>query len=485
MLASFCESRNHALRLPTAERRHIFVGGKARVEMGFLALILAAGEGKRMKSDKSKVVFEVCGKPMVVRVIDEAVKAGAKDVCVVVGHKKENVIEAVGDKAGFVTQEEQLGTGHAVMQAEDYIKKSGDVLILAGDTPLITDETLKGAYEAHIKGGNSCTVITADVINPHGYGRIIRDSDGSVKKIVEQKDASEDEKKVTEINSGMYFFKSSALLDALKKITNNNAQGEYYLTDTLSVMKEAGLKVGAFTAENPLEISGVNDRVQLAEADKFLRKRINSKFALSGVTIIDIENTYISDDAQIGRDSIVYPGTIISGASKIGLNVTIGPNCRIVESSIGDNTDVYFSTIIESRVGNGTHVGPYAYMRPGSGVGDGCKVGDFVEIKNSSLGNGTKVSHLTYIGDADVGERVNFGCGTVIVNYDGKKKYRTTIGNDAFIGCNSNLVSPVNVEDNAYVAAGSTITDDVPESSLAIARSRQVIKTEWTDKRKK
>ncbi len=453
--------------------------------MSFSLVVLAAGEGKRMKSEKSKVVFKVLGKEMVNRVIDEATAAGVDKVCVVVGHKAEMVMAAVGDRAQFVTQSEQKGTGHAVMQAKDFIAECENVMILAGDTPLITAETLKNAIAFHTENGNSCTVLTAKVDNPFGYGRIIRDDCGNVSKIVEQKDADESEKAVCEINSGMYCFKSSELLEALDGLTNNNAQGEYYLTDTLAIMKDKALKVGACVVENAVEISGVNDRLQLAEAEKVMRRRINAKHALNGVTIIDIDNTYIEDDVVIGQDSVIYPGTTLEKGAVIGKNVIIGQNCRIVNSTIGDGCDVYYSTMVDSSVDEGTHVGPYAYLRPNSKVGKGCKVGDFVELKNAVLGDGTKASHLTYIGDATVGKNVNFGCGTVIVNYDGKNKYKTTIGDNAFIGCNSNLVSPVTVNDNAYIAAGSTITREVPEGTLAIARSRQEIKTDWKDKRSK
>lgn len=453
--------------------------------MSFSLVVLAAGEGKRMKSEKSKVVFKVAGKEMVNRVIDEAMKAGVDKACVVVGHKAEMVMAAVGDRAQFVTQIEQLGTGHAVMQAKDFIAESDNVLILAGDTPLITADTLKSAMDVHFEQNNTCTVLTSVVDNPFGYGRIIRDECGNVAKIVEQKDANDEEKAVCEINSGMYCFNSKELINALDKLTNKNAQGEYYLTDTLSIMKNAGLRVGAYIVEDSAEIAGVNDRVQLSEAEKVMKKRINTYHALNGVTIIDIENTYIEDDVVIGMDSVVYPGTTIEKGSVIGKGVVIGQNCRIVNSTVGDGTDIYYSTMVDSTVGEGCHVGPYAYLRPHSTVGNNCKVGDFVELKNASLGDGTKASHLTYIGDATVGKNVNFGCGTVIVNYDGKSKHRTNIGDNAFIGCNSNLVSPVTVKDNAYVAAGSTITDEVPEGALAIARSRQVVKQDWKDKRSK
>lgn len=453
--------------------------------MRFSLVVLAAGEGKRMKSEKSKVVFRVSGKEMVNRVIDEAKKAGVDKACVVVGHKAEMVMEAVGDRAVFVTQREQLGTGHAVMQAKEFISQSENVMILAGDTPLITAETLKNAMKAHEENNNACTVLTAVVDNPFGYGRIIRDNNGNVSRIVEQKDASDDEKAVCEINSGMYCFNSAQLLKSLDMLTNDNAQGEYYLTDTLEIIRQAQEKVGAFCVEDAVEISGVNDRLQLADAEKVMRRRINTYHALNGVTIIDIDATYIDDDVTIGTDSVIYPGAALEKGSVIGKGVVIGQNCRIVNSTVGDGSDVYSSTMVDSVVGEECHVGPYAYLRPNSIVGNRCKVGDFVELKNAVLGDGTKASHLTYIGDATVGSGVNFGCGTVIVNYDGKSKYKTVIGDNAFIGCNSNLVSPVTVNDNAYIAAGSTITDEVPEGALAIARSRQVVKQEWKDKRSK
>ncbi len=327
--------------------------------MSFSLIVLAAGEGKRMKSEKSKVVFEVCGREMVNRVIDEAMAAGAKDVCVVVGHRADLVKKAVGDRAEFVTQSEQLGTGHAVMQAMDFIKKSENVMILAGDTPLITRETLREAVDMHLESKNACTVLTAVMDNPFGYGRIIRDGSGNVEKIVEQKDATEEERSVKEINSGMYCFDSKVLESALGKIDNNNAQGEYYLTDTLQIIKEEGLKVGAYVVSESAEISGVNDRVQLEAASKVMRRRINEKLARSGVTIIDIDNTYIEDDVSIGKDSTIYPGAFIQKGSVIGKNTVIGGGSRIVKSVIGDGCEVYNSTVIGANVGDGEKIGPY------------------------------------------------------------------------------------------------------------------------------
>ena len=451
----------------------------------FSALILAAGEGKRMKSEKSKVVHKVCGKEMVNHVLDSAISAGAAKVQIVVGHCADMVKAVTDDRASFAYQYEQKGTGHAVMQARAFLEECENVCVLTGDTPLITAQTLKNAMEAHISADNDVTVLTAIFENPAGYGRIIRNAEGAVEKIVEHKDASESELKVCEINSGMYFFKAKALLDALDSITDNNAQGEYYLTDALGIICNNNGKAGAYTVYNPDEIMGVNDRVQLARAEKIMRSSINEKLMLSGVTIIDPDNTYICDDAVIGTDTVIYPGTVIEGKTVIGKSVYIGPNCKLINAVIDDETDVNISTITDSTVGKRTHVGPYAYIRPGCVVGDECKVGDFVELKKAVIGNGTKLSHLTYVGDAEVGEKVNFGCGTVVVNYDGKNKYKTVIKDNAFIGCNSNLVSPVTVNEGAYIAAGSTITDEVPKESLAIARARQVIKENWQDRRKK
>ncbi len=451
----------------------------------FSLVVLAAGQGKRMRSENSKVVHKICGKELVNCVLAAAREAGCSEATVVVGHKREQVIAAVGEDVVTVTQEQQLGTGHAVMQAKERIAQSTNVLIISGDTPLITADTIGKAMEEHLEKGNSATVMTAVLPCADGYGRIVRSQDDSVEKIVEHKDANEEELKIKEINSGIYCFKSADLLEALSCLTANNAQGEYYLTDTLEILKNKGKKIGAFIVGDNNELLGVNARVQLAEAESLMRARINLRHMLGGVTVIDPHSTYIGADVIIGTDTVVYPGSILEGKTVIGNNVVIGQNCRLVDAVIADGVDIWTSTVIQSSVGEGTHVGPYAYIRPDSSVGKNCKVGDFVELKKAVIGDGTKLSHLTYVGDAEVGKNVNFGCGTVVVNYDGKKKYKTTIGDNAFIGCNTNLVSPVTVNDGAYIAAGSTITDEVPEGALAIARARQVIKPDWQDRRKK
>lgn len=451
----------------------------------FTSVILAAGMGTRMKSKMPKVLHKVCGKPLSKWVIDASKAAGADKVCAVVGHKAETVKEVLGDVCEFALQAEQKGTGHAVMQAIDVIKNSkGEVVILNGDTPLITAETINKAIEYHKNNGNQATVITAILDDATGYGRIVRDNDGSVLKIVEQKDASEEKKKINEVNSGMYVFDAQSLVYALDKITPNNAQGEYYLTDTLEILLSAGKKIGGYAISDNDEIRGINDRVQLNEAEKIMQKRINEYHMRNGVTMRNPESVYIEDGVEIGNDTEICQNVTIKSGTKIGSDCVIGSGSMLDRAVIHDGVDVLSSVILESEVDEGTHVGPFAYIRPNCHVGKEVKVGDFVELKNSNIDDGTKISHLTYIGDSDVGKRVNFGCGTVTCNYDGKKKYRTTIGDDCFVGCNTNFVSPINVGDGVYIAAGSTITEDIPENSMSIARARQVNKEGWKDKRK-
>jgi len=451
----------------------------------FTSVILAAGMGTRMKSKMPKVLHKVCGKPLSKWVIDASEAAGADKVCAVVGHKAETVKEVLGDVCEFALQAEQKGTGHAVMQAIDVIKNSkGEVVILNGDTPLITAETINKAIEYHKNNGNQATVITAILDDATGYGRIVRDNDGSVLKIVEQKDASKEEKKINEVNSGMYVFDAQSLVYALDKITPNNAQGEYYLTDTLEILLSAGKKIGGYAISDNDEIRGINDRVQLNEAEKIMQKRINEYHMRNGVTMRNPESVYIEDGVEIGNDTEICQNVTIKSGTKIGSDCVIGSGSMLDRAVIHDGVDVLSSVILESEVDEGTHVGPFAYIRPNCHVGKEVKVGDFVELKNSNIDDGTKISHLTYIGDSDVGKRVNFGCGTVTCNYNGKKKYRTTIGDDCFVGCNTNFVSPINVGDGVYIAAGSTITEDIPENSLSIARARQVNKEGWKDKRK-
>jgi len=452
--------------------------------MDFISIILSAGMGTRMKSRIPKVLHKVCGKELTKWVIEASENAGASKTVTVIGHMSEMVKETIGNITDYAVQSEQLGTGHAVMQAMKYINEcSGCVVILNGDTPLIKADTIKKAVEYHSRSGNSATVITAVLEDSTGYGRIIRNDDGSVLGIVEQKDADSEQLLIKEINSGMYVFNAKELADALEKLTPNNAQGEYYLTDTLSIILSDGKKIGAYMLEDNDEIRGINDKYQLSEADKIMRKRINKKHMMAGVIMTEPDNTYIEDSVVIEADAVIEPNVTLKGNTVIHTSCVVGNGSKIVNSEVGEGVDIVCSVIIDSIVHNNAHIGPFAYIRPNSEVGEDVKVGDFVELKNAKIGDRTKISHLTYIGDSDVGKNVNFGCGCVTVNYDGKKKYRTIVEDNAFIGCNTNLVSPVTVRKNSYIAAGSTITDEVPENTLAIARSRQIIKKDWKDKR--
>lgn len=446
------------------------------------AVILAAGEGKRMYSKLPKVLHKLCGLSMVEHVINSAKEIGCEEPIVVVGHGADKVKAAVSG-VRFVLQEVQQGTGHAVMQAEEYIN-DGDILVLYGDTPLVSSAKLMEMYEFHKQGGYGVTVLTADYEDPTGYGRILRNEEGLIESIVEDKDTDQETKAIKEINSGMYFFNGPQLKKALKKLTNDNAQKEYYLTDCLHIIRAEGYGIAAFKTDDPAEIMGVNNRLQLAEAADIMRKRIVRKHMLAGVTVIDPSSTYIDKTVKIARDVTIYPGCILEGNTIIDEDCIIGPASRIRDGILDKGVSVQNSVIIESKIGEGTTVGPFAYLRPGNVIGKHAKIGDFVEMKNSNFGDNSKASHLTYIGDGDVGSNVNLGCGVVFVNYDGKKKNRTTVEDDCFVGCNVNLVAPVTVKKGSYLAAGTTITKDVPEDSLAIGRARQENKEGWVKKLK-
>ncbi|UZD47063.1 bifunctional UDP-N-acetylglucosamine diphosphorylase/glucosamine-1-phosphate N-acetyltransferase GlmU [Peribacillus frigoritolerans] len=444
------------------------------------AIILAAGQGTRMKSKLYKVLHPVCGKPMVQHVIDQVNQLQIEDIVTVIGHGAEKVQEQLGDSCKYALQEQQLGTAHAVMQAESVLSaKSGTTLVICGDTPLIKAETMKELIALHEQSRAKATILTAYADNPAGYGRVLRGEGGLVEKIVEHKDASEEERYVKEINTGTYCFDNQALFSALKKVSNENVQGEYYLPDVIEILKEEGEVVTAFQSSEFEETLGVNDRVALSQAEQILRKRINEKHMRNGVTIIDPLTTFIEADVQIGQDTVINPGSFIKGKSIIGQDCLIGPNTEISDCEIGDGTEVLQSVVHESSIGSSVKIGPFAHVRPQSDIKDSVKIGNFVEIKKTVFGKGSKVSHLSYIGDAEVGENVNIGCGSITVNYDGKNKYLTKIEDNVFIGCNSNLVAPVTVGEGAYVAAGSTITQDVPQQALSVARARQVNKEDY------
>ncbi|WP_214735159.1 bifunctional UDP-N-acetylglucosamine diphosphorylase/glucosamine-1-phosphate N-acetyltransferase GlmU [Exiguobacterium sp. s154] len=445
------------------------------------AVILAAGKGTRMKSKLYKVLHPVLGKPMVEHVVDQLDQIGVSRQIVIVGHGAEAVQDTLGTRVEYAVQEEQLGTGHAVQMAEaELAGKSGATLVVCGDTPLLTAETLEALLAHHEAQQAKVTVLTAIADDATGYGRVVRGEDGNVTKVVEHKDASEAELAINEINTGTYVFDNELLFDALKQVGNNNAQGEYYLPDVISIAKEAGEVVAAHTAPTFDETIGVNDRVALSQAEAIMRKRTNERLMREGVTFMDPASTYISPDVVIGSDTVIYPGTVILGKTTIGSECVIGPNSDIRNSVIEDHAVVRQSVVTDSRIGEAAQVGPFAHLRQQAVLGANTRVGNFVEIKKSTFGDGAKASHLSYIGDASIGERVNLGCGSITVNYDGKNKFETVVENDAFVGCNVNLIAPVKVGKGAIVAAGSTITSDVPEEALAIARERQTNKEGYT-----
>ncbi|HPZ00158.1 MAG TPA: bifunctional UDP-N-acetylglucosamine diphosphorylase/glucosamine-1-phosphate N-acetyltransferase GlmU [Clostridiales bacterium] len=450
------------------------------------AIILAAGEGKRMKSNKPKVLAEVLFQPMIDWILDAAEEAGIKNVCVVAGHLGEQLEAHVGDRSAIAYQKERLGTGHAVMQAEPFLQQvaAENVLILNGDAPFMDAETILGALRIHEEQENAVTVIAADLQDPTGYGRIVRTADGALSKIVEQKDASPEEAAITEVNSGAMWFRADSLQEALKKITPENAAHEYYLTDTIYVLKQEGKRAGVYVTANARIGMSANDRIQLLELNEIARKQVLYKHLQNGVDIPALDGIIIGKDVEIGNETQILPNTILKGKTKIGSNCVLGPNTLIIDSVIGDGAKLNNVMFEQSVAENKVDLGPFNHVRPNCHLGEGMHAGNYTELKNSNIGAGTKVSHLTYVGDADVGKNCNFGCGCLTVNFDGKNKHRTTIKDHAFIGCNTNLVAPVTVGENAFTAAGSTITEDVPENALAIARSYQKNIKGWVLKKK-
>lgn len=449
--------------------------------MGFKSIVLAAGKGTRMKSDLPKVIHKVNGIPMLKKVINVLDEAGSKENILILGHKKELVLETLGE-VSYVLQEEQLGTGHAVQMAEEKIADyEGLVLVTCGDTPLIRVETIKSMILKHKLDKATATILTAIEENPFGYGRIVKDK-GFVKAIVEEKDANEEIKAIKEINAGVYCFESKKLLDALRKIDNNNANGEYYLTDVIKVMVDQGDRVDSFSVKDNKETMGVNSKVQLAQASKVLRDRKNIELMDAGVIMVDPNTVYIEESVQIGRDTVIYPNVVIEGDTTIGENCEILSNTRIVQCKIDNNVKVEASVLEHSNIAEGVTIGPFAHVRPKTNLMKKVHIGNFVETKNSTLNEGVKAGHLTYIGDSIVGENTNFGAGTITCNYDGKNKYQTIIGKNVFIGSDTKFVAPVVVGDDAITAAGSVITKNIPDRALAVARARQENKKEWKKK---
>ncbi len=445
-----------------------------------MSIVMAAGEGTRMKSRLPKVLHRVCGSTMIERVLSVCPK-DTKPL-VIVGHGRDEVIKHVGDRARFFVQAEQKGTGHAVMMAKEALQgHQGYTLVLAGDMPLLTRETVDALIEA--AKGQAASLLTAVANDPAGYGRIVRDEDGNVSAIVEHKDATAAQRAVREINASVYCFETQKLLACLNKLTCDNAQQEYYLTDCIGMLVDDGDTIVAVNAPMD-ECMGVNNRVQLAYAEKIWRKRINEALMLGGVTLIDPKRTYIDDCVIVGRDTVIEAGAVIKGQTIIGENCHIMGGTRMINAVVGNDCSVMHSTLTDCRVGNDVQIGPFANLRYDTVIGDGCRIGDFMELKNAAVAQGTKMSHLSYIGDAVLGENCNIGCGVSFANYDGKEKYITEVGDNCFIGCNVNLVAPVVVEDGAYVAAGTTVTERVTSDALCIGRVRQSEILDWAKMRR-
>ena len=453
-----------------------------------VSVILAAGEGTRMKSKKPKVLHEILGRPMLFYVLNSCKHSQVEKNLVVVGHNKEKVCKAFEDEKDVEFIEQPIGdnvpygTGYAVMNALDKIEDDDTVIILNGDTPIISNSTISCFLRYHEERNNDITVLSADMKDPTNYGRIVRDENANVVAIVEEKDSSEKQKLIREINSGIFAFKGSSLKSALQKINTDNAANELYITDTLEILVKEGKRVDSFKLRDTREILGVNSRYELSIAAEILQKKINKEYMINGVGIIDPKSTYIEYGATIERDVMIYPGTRIDRKSVIKEGAEIYSS-TIKNSTIGEDVIIRSSEIEDSSIGRGTKVGPYAHLRPNSHVGENCKIGNFVEVKNSNVGDGSKMSHLAYIGDADVGSGVNIGCGVVFVNYDGRDKFRAKVGDNAFIGSNANLVAPIEVEDNGYVAAGSTITKKVLKGQLSLERAPQKNIDGWVERK--
>jgi len=449
------------------------------MEQKIRAIVLAAGEGKRMHSRLVKMVHKVAGVPIVAHVLRAARVLHPEAIITVVGKDAQEVMAAASDSTAFVTQHERLGTGHACQQAEsEMMGFSGVVIVLCGDAPLIAPKTLEKMLAVHREEQALATVLTARPSNVQGLGRIKRDAAGRFIAIVEEKDASPEEQEIREINAGFYCFSAPHLFAALRKINNNNKQREYMLTDVIPLLIAEG-RVATVLAEDPNETIGINDRVWLSRAEEAMQGRIQRQLMLSGVTIVAPQSTYIEADVSIGRDTTIWPNCVLKGRTAIGEDCQVGPGTLIENSTIADCATILNSVVRDSEVGPATEVGPFAHLRPGTVLGQGVRVGNFVEIKKSTVGDSSKISHLSYVGDAEVGSRVNMGAGTVVVNYDGAKKHPTIIGDGAFVGCNSSLVAPLVIGKDAFVAAGSTLTRDVPAEALAVARARQENKEGW------
>jgi len=453
-------------------------------------IILAAGQGTRLKSTLPKVLHPILGKTILQYVVEATISANIKpeNITVVVSPNSEavkNMLLSKWENLNFAIQEQALGTGHAVKSGMGNIKDTDDVVILCGDTPLITGEFIKQLAEFRDKKPAEAVVTAVYFEDMRDFGRVFADEEGRFNEIVESKDITPEHPSTNWANTGVFLFKGSALRFGLEKMTNNNNQQEYYLTDVPKILKDEGKDVHVLMSrDEPSIFTGINTQVQLAEAVGFMRDRINKKHMLNGVRMIAPSTVYIDDTVEIAQGVVIYPNVILEGDCKIGADAIIGANSQIKDSSIGENAHIKHSVLDNAVVGANTNVGPFAYLRPGAVIGKSCRIGNFVEVKNANIGDKTNMAHLAYIGDADVGSGVNYSCGAITANYDGEKKHRTVIGDGAFIGCNSNLVAPVTIGDEAFIAAGSTITKDIEEGALGIARPQQVQKPNWKKPKK-
>lgn len=448
---------------------------------GLAAVVLAAGKGTRMRSSQPKVLHRLCGRPMLYYPLEAARKSGFSQLKVVIGHGAEQVTQMFADQQiTWVEQTDQLGTGHALMCAANALRGySGPMLLLCGDVPLLKAETLERLYRYHSEEKAAVTVLTARMPDPHGYGRIVRDGD-RVMQIVEERDADEHQRQLTEINTGTYLFDTGFVLSALQGLNRNNAQGEYYLTDVVAAAVAAGRETRALCVDDPTEVMGINDRRQLAEAEVLMRWRINSDLLYGGVSMIDPTTVYIDEGVRLGNDTLLHPNVHLLGKTTIGRNCLIETGVVVVDSTIADGVHLKAGSVVEgSQVGADSVIGPMAHLRPGTELAGNNKIGNFVETKKVLMGEGSQASHLTYIGDADVGRNVNFGCGTITCNYDGVNKHKTIIEDDVFIGSDTQFVAPVHIGRNSLIAAGSTITRDVPANALALSRVEQTVVEGW------
>lgn len=450
--------------------------------MEIAAVVLAAGEGARMRSDLPKVLHRISGRPMVAYVVDAVREAGIRRALVVVS-KQPKEMTAWLSGAEVVVQKEQLGTAHALLKAEPHLRDfKGTVLVLCGDTPLISPETLKAMARHHRKTGAAATILTTVMQNPTGYGRVLRTAD-SVERIVEERDASPPERKIKEINTGTYCFDKEKLFSSLPKIQRENRQKEFYLTDVIEILRASGHKISSYQASEEAEVMGVNTRKELAEAERIMRLRIIEKWMARGVTFIDPNSTFVGGEVRIGRDTTIYPYTFLEGKTTVGNGCTVGPSVRLVDSRVGNEVEIQYAVVRDSVIEDGASLGPFCSLRGGTRIKKGCKVGSFVEIKKSEIGEGSKVPHLSYVGDTLIGKNVNVGAGAVTCNYDGVKKNRTVIEDDVFVGSDTMLVAPVRVGKGAVTGAGSVITKNVPAYSLGLERSEQKNIEGWAKKK--